>query len=185
MIYITIFGPQAVGKMTVGEELSKQLNIPLFHNHVSIDLVLKYLEWSEGQQIISSIREDIMTTMVANKKPGLIFTFIWDFASQADWDFMTKNNDIFKDYDKYYIELYSDVDTRLERNITENRLEKKWTKRNTAWSNNELVESMDRHRMTSHDNEVPYKNYIKIDNTNLSPTETATLIIKHFNLHKV
>ncbi len=182
MKYITIFGPQAVGKMTVGEELSKLIDLPLFHNHVSIDLVLKYLEWNEGQSIITSIREDIMKTMVEHNKPGLIFTFIWDFDSQADWDFIKKNEMIFKDYDKYYVELYSDVDTRLSRNTTENRLEKKWTKRNTEWSNNELVSSMNRHRMNSKQNEVPYNNYIKIDNTFKSAKETAVLIKEYFNL---
>ena len=34
---VLITGPQAVGKMTVGQELTKITNLKLFHNHMSID----------------------------------------------------------------------------------------------------------------------------------------------------
>ena len=182
MKYITIFGPHAVGKMTVGEELEKLTNFPLFHNHTTIDLVLKYLTWDEGLDLIVKMREDIMNRMAELQKPGLIFTVIWDFDSLADWEYFKKNDEIFKDADRYYVELYSDLETRKERNITENRLNKKWTKRNIEWSQKEIVSSMGRHRMTSHEGEVPYKNYIKIDNTNKSPKEVAKIIQETFSL---
>lgn len=39
MKLIIIFGPHAVGKMTVGQELSKTTNLKLFHNHMTIDIV--------------------------------------------------------------------------------------------------------------------------------------------------
>ena len=32
---IVIMGPQAVGKMTVGQELVKMTGLKLFHNHVT------------------------------------------------------------------------------------------------------------------------------------------------------
>ena len=38
MDFVIIFGPQAVGKMTVGEELAKKTRLKLFHNHMTIDL---------------------------------------------------------------------------------------------------------------------------------------------------
>lgn len=182
MKYIMIFGPHAVGKMTVGEELEKLTNLPLFHNHTTIDLVLKYLTWDEGVGLIIKFREDIMNGIVEYNKPGLIFTMIWDFDSKADWDYIEKNDKIFKDADKYYVELYSDLETRQERNITENRLNKKWTKRNIEWSQKEIVSSMGRHRMTSHDGEIKYKNYIKIDNTSKSPKQVAKIIKETFSL---
>lgn len=40
---IMITGPQAVGKMTVEQELAKLTNFKLFHNHMSIDLVNNFL----------------------------------------------------------------------------------------------------------------------------------------------
>ncbi len=39
MNLIMIFGPQAVGKMTVGQELEKITGLKLFHNHMTIDLL--------------------------------------------------------------------------------------------------------------------------------------------------
>lgn len=48
---IMITGPQAVGKMTVEQELAKLTNFKLFHNHMSIDLVNNFFSYStkEGQ----------------------------------------------------------------------------------------------------------------------------------------
>ncbi|OLE70972.1 hypothetical protein AUF78_04195 [archaeon 13_1_20CM_2_51_12] len=36
---VFIYGPPAVGKLTVAIELSKQIGFKLYHNHVSIDFV--------------------------------------------------------------------------------------------------------------------------------------------------
>ncbi|KAA1807131.1 hypothetical protein FXB61_003723 [Bacillus cereus] len=43
MKLILIFGPQAVGKMTVGQELATLTGLKLFHNHMTIDLVSQFL----------------------------------------------------------------------------------------------------------------------------------------------
>ena len=40
---VLLTGPQAVGKMTVGQELAKITGLKLFHNHMTIDLALKFL----------------------------------------------------------------------------------------------------------------------------------------------
>lgn len=181
MKYILITGPQAVGKMTVGEELEKLTGLKLFHNHATIDYILQYFTWAEGTGLIQKLREDIMRKYAELKK-GMIHTLVWAFDMESDWEYVEKNHQIFEGYDRYYVELYSDLDTRLERNITENRLEKKWTKRDTEWSNNEMKKTMEKHRLTSNPGEVHYGNYIKIDNTNLSAKETALKIIEHFNL---
>ena len=37
--FVTIIGPQAVGKMTVGQELSKMIGYKLLHNHMTIEMV--------------------------------------------------------------------------------------------------------------------------------------------------
>ena len=50
---VLLTGPQAVGKMTVGQELAKITGLKLFHNHMTIDLALKFFDYStkEGQKI--------------------------------------------------------------------------------------------------------------------------------------
>lgn len=44
MKFVLIFGPQAVGKMTVGYELEKVSDLKLFHNHMTIELVNPFFE---------------------------------------------------------------------------------------------------------------------------------------------
>ena len=65
MKLVIIVGPQAVGKMTVGEELAKETGLKLFHNHMTIDLVLQFFSWDEGLDLIVDFREKIMKKMAA------------------------------------------------------------------------------------------------------------------------
>ena len=52
---IMITGPQAVGKMTVGQELAKLTNFKLFHNHMSIDLVNNFSEKNKAEILYVNI----------------------------------------------------------------------------------------------------------------------------------
>jgi len=183
MDLVILFGPQAVGKMTVGEELEKLTGLTLFHNHMTIDLVLKIFTWEEGQDLIHTFRDEIMKKMASSKnKKGMIFTYVWAFNEKADWKYIEHVCEIFKDHNIYFVELNTDIETRLKRNSTENRLEKKWTKRDIDWSNEELLRSIDKYRLVSKEDEIPYKNYLRIDNTNISANETANIIVNCFDL---
>lgn len=90
--------------------------------------------------------------------------------------------EIFKGADIYYAELVAPQKVRLQRNATENRLKHKPSKRNLEWSNEMIIESDLENRLESYDGEVPYENYIKIDNTKLSAAETAKIIRDRFGL---
>ena len=46
MKFVLITGPQAVGKMTVGQELVKITNLKLLHNHMTIELLTKIFDYS-------------------------------------------------------------------------------------------------------------------------------------------
>ncbi|HIJ11483.1 TPA: hypothetical protein HA278_05490, partial [Candidatus Woesearchaeota archaeon] len=45
MIFVLIYGPMAVGKLTVAKELVKLTGYKLFHNHLTVDLVGSIFEW--------------------------------------------------------------------------------------------------------------------------------------------
>ena len=49
----------------------------------------------------------------------------------------------------------------------------------------ELIESMNKYRMNSKKDEIKFDNYIKINNTNLTPQDVADIIINKFNLNKI
>ena len=44
--FVLIIGPQAVGKMTVGQELAKITGYKLFHNHMTIEILTKIFDYS-------------------------------------------------------------------------------------------------------------------------------------------
>ena len=50
MKFVLIFGPHAVGKMTVGYELEKITGLKLFHNHMTIELVSPFLTVSVNHE---------------------------------------------------------------------------------------------------------------------------------------
>ena len=57
--FVIILGPHAVGKMTVGQELSKITGLRLFHNHMSIEVARKLFapnEQYEFQALNRAIR---------------------------------------------------------------------------------------------------------------------------------
>lgn len=54
---LIIIGAQASGKMTIGQEIAEQTGMTLFHNHDSIDFVLRFMPWSqESTALIERLR---------------------------------------------------------------------------------------------------------------------------------
>lgn len=181
MKLVLIFGSSAVGKMTVGQELAKITDLKLFHNHMSIEPVLEIFG-TRNKQVVKDFRESVFKNFAKTYNYGLIFTFIWAFDSKEDWKYNKHIRKIFKKADIYYIELVAPQSVRLERNATENRLKHKASKRNIEKSNQLLLNDDIKHRVVSNDGEIKYKNYIKIDNSNLSASEVAQIIKDKFDL---
>ena len=84
----------------------------------------------------------------------------------------------------YVVELEADLEERLRRNKTENRLEHKPSKRDLEWSERELLRSLERHSLNSEpgQGEKLFENYIRINNTNLEPSVVAEKIKEKFDL---
>ncbi|MHC0036945.1 AAA family ATPase [Pseudoneobacillus sp. C159] len=184
MKFVLIFGPQAVGKMTVGQELAKQTGLKLFHNHMTIDLVSQFFDYGtpQGKRLVGLFRQEIFEEVAKSDLPGLIFTYVWAFNLKSDWDYIEKVASLFEAHGAtvYYVELEADVEERLERNKSPHRLEHKPTKRNLEWSERDLIASMDKYRLSSNEGEITKENYMKINNTNRSLEDVATLIKETF-----
>lgn len=182
MKFLLLFGDGAVGKMTVGQELTKITEFKLFHNHMSIEPVLEIFGTYQVN-VVRDFRKSVFENFAKTDNFGLIFTYIWAFDAQSDWDYIKEVTDIFEKQgaEIFYVELVADQKTRLERNKTENRLNHKPSKRNIDFSNSLIINDNNNHRMVSHDGELNFKNYIKIDNTNLSASEVAKIIKEKFD----
>ena len=180
---VFIIGDASVGKMTVGQELMKITDLRLFHNHMTIEPVIEIFGYFHGKSI-NRWREVIFEELASRDSYGLIFTYMWAFDHKEDWDYVEHVSEIFrnKGSEVYYVELVTSQEIRLQRNITENRLKHKASKRDIEISTQRLINDDNRYRCISNEGEIPFDNYIKIDNSNLSAEIVANMIKEHFML---
>ena len=183
MKLVIIFGAGAVGKMTVGQELAKITDLRLYHGHMDIELVIEIFGKRE-KGVGTRIREVIFEEFAKSGQYGMIFTYMWALCQQSDWDYINRLADIFRleGAEIYYIELVAPQAVRLQRNVTENRLSNKASKRNIEWSTANVLREDSNYRLESYDGEIPYDNYVKIDNTDLPPDVVAGMIKDRFML---
>ena len=183
MDLIVLIGSGAVGKMTVGQELMKITDFRLFHNHMMIEPVIEVFGDYCGP-VVGRLREVIFEEFLKTKYRGMIFTYMWAFDMQEDWDYIRSVAERFEATggNVYYVELIADQAVRLKRNRTENRLRNKASKRDLAVSQERLLREDSRYRLVSREGEIPFENYIRIDNTRMEPQEAARLIKDKFAL---
>jgi hypothetical protein len=57
-LLLFVVGPQAVGKMPVGQAVTERTGMRLFHNHISIELALRYFDYGTSgfHRIVGEIR---------------------------------------------------------------------------------------------------------------------------------
>lgn len=76
MQLIFLYGPPAVGKLTVARELAALTGLPLFHNHLAVDLLTAVFEF--GTPPFVQLREELWLGVfreAARARISLIFTF--------------------------------------------------------------------------------------------------------------
>jgi len=82
MKLVFIYGPPAVGKLTVATELAKQTGFKLFDNHVSIDFVKAVFEFGiERYWKLTERFRLLMFEEAAKHGINTIFTFAYDKAT--------------------------------------------------------------------------------------------------------
>ena len=183
MKLVFLMGDAAVGKMTVGQELMKITDLRLFHNHMTIEPVLEIMGTFDGQ-LIQDMRELIFHRFAESNNYGMIFTIMMAFDMQSDWDYLEHVKSIFAPYgtEFYYVELIAPQEVRLERNKTENRLLHKPSKRDVDTSDRRLLRDDENHRCVSYPGEVPFENYLRIENADLPAADVAQMIQEQFDL---
>lgn len=181
MKFVLIIGSGAVGKMTVGQALMKKTGLRLFYNHLMIEPVIEIFGYYDGK-VTEQLREVIFKSFVESQCDGMIFTYMWAFDSPEDWTYILNIVKLFEDYGAqiYCVELVADQEIRLQRNQTENRLLHKASKRNLAFSRQCILNEDKEYRLISKEGEIPFKNYMKIDNSYLTPEIVADMIIENF-----
>lgn len=183
---VFIIGPAAVGKMTVGHELARRTGLKLFHNHHTIDLALQFFPFGSPPfaRLVREFRKRIFEEVADSDLPGLIFTYVWAFDLPPDHAFVAAMAEIFvsRGGRVVYVELHATQEERLRRNETEFRLSQKPTKRDVARSRGLLLQHDAEYRLSSAGEFDGRADWLRIDNTALSPEEVAEQVIRHFGL---
>ncbi|MEM1122884.1 MAG: AAA family ATPase [Bacteroidota bacterium] len=189
MKFVMIFGPQAVGKMTVGQALEKVTNFKLLHNHGTLELLTPIFGYGNKsvRKLSNLFRQEIFKEAAKSDLEGLIFTYVWALNIKEDWDYVRDTCNIFRveGGEVYLVELEAPLEQRIERNKHPNRLKHKPTKRDLARSEKDLRGSLKKYRLNSQEGEIKEKNYLKVNNADLSPDEVAQIIKDKFSFCKV
>lgn len=186
---LVLVGPAAVGKMTVGREVCRLTGWKLFHNHMSLEPVLGLFEFGSPSQarLVPAIRQMIIEEAVAAKLPGLVFTYLWDFDDQGDRDYLdTLMAPVLAAGSAVrFAELTADLDTRLDREGTPERLAHKASKRDVEASR-DLLRRLDRMaRTNSVPGELPEDRLVRVDTTTVGPAAAAEQIVTALGLPRV
>ena len=182
---IVVCGPQAVGKMTVAESLRDKLRYNMMMNHDSIELSDRIFGFATPAQkeLNEAVREKAFELAVKHNV-DLIFTYVCAFDVPEERAYMTELRDLFEHSGGrfYFLELSAGLETRLARNETPHRMERKASKKDVAWSRADLLRSSERYRLNTEPGETWFEHHLKIDNTDLTPDEVADRAISAWHL---
>ena len=175
MKLLFIYGSPAVGKLTVANEIGKQTNFKVFHNHLSIDCIEPIFDF--GTESYSKLIELIRFETVAEaarQNVNLIYTFC--YAKDFDDAHVRKIVETVESNggNVCFVLMTADKEILERRVLEESRT--KFRKVNNLELLHELFGKYDLFSA------VPEHESLIIDNTNLSAEATARKIIEHFQI---
>lgn len=177
-----IIGPQAVGKMTVGQEISRLTGAPLLHNHRVIDLLTDFFPFGSPSfnRLVDQMREGIFKE-AAISGTNIVATGAWPFDDGEALPLVEAWRSHVLDHGgaAYFVELSAPLEVRLERNRHEHRRAHK----KTDWATDEAIRALSREHRWNSTGDFPWpEHHLLIDNTRVPPDEVARLVIAHFGL---
>jgi hypothetical protein len=186
---VVLVGPPAVGKMTVGHALAARTGLRLFHNHHTIDLVLRFFPFGtpQFQRLVGEFRRRIFEEVAASDLPGLIFTYVWAFDDPRDEAAVEGWSAIFRARGGRvaFAELEATQEERLRRNETAFRLAEKPFKRDLVASRARLLADDAQYALNSGGRFDDRRDWFRLETTSLSPEEAAERIVSRFALPRV
>lgn len=176
---------QACAEAGITEELRDKLKYNRMMNHDRIEVSDRIFGFgTPAQKEFNAAFREKAFDLAVKHNVDFIFTYVCAFEMPQERVYLSKVADLFTDNggEFYFVELRASLEARLERNETPHRMERKASKRDTAWSRANLLSDAEKHKLNSDDGEIWFRNHIKIDNTNLRPDEAADIIIEKFGL---
>lgn len=178
MNLVFLHGSPGVGKLTVARELSALTGYRVFHNHLTVDLLTSVFDF--GTQPFRELREEIWLTVfrraAAEGLEGLIFTFAFE-RTVAD-DFVERAVEAVETGGRgrvMFVSLSCEAETLRERIGAPSRSE------HGKLTSLELFDELTSAGVIFTRERIGRDDLI-LDNTHLSPEESARSIVEHFDL---
>ena len=190
---MVLFGPPAVGKMTVGRAVCARSALGpgpvwrLFHNHHTIEPLHEI--FGQDSPAFGTLNAEFRRRVIeeaAATGVHLVFTTVWNLAGERDAAYVRGLVAPYADRGLAvrFVELYADLPTRLERNAGADRLTAKPSKRDLAWSEAHLHEREEAFTMNTSpgvglpgDEVLTDFSHLRLDTTHLGPDEAAAHIL--------
>ena len=175
MKLIFIYGPPAVGKLTVATELAKIAGFKLFHNHVSIQFVESIFEF--GTRTFWRLTDKFRLEMLeeaSREKVDTIFTFVYGKGTD---DAFVRN--VIRRVRLHggrvcFVRLYCE-----ERELATRVKAKDRRRMGKISTKSKLQGVLKKYDLAS---EVPFQSSVSIDTTDKSPKRVAEIIARHYKL---
>lgn len=187
MNLVIIVGPSAVGKRTVGLELAKLTNYTLVHNHQPKDFVID-VNGVFDVELLREVRKTVVKYYAENQVRGLILSFRYNYMSSGSMFHLRDLIEIVTEADSqssvYIVELVSPLETRLDRNNSEDRHELNYVKTDEEMIDSESAGIYSYDEIESHFDiikdvlNVDNMYVMRIDNSNMKAVDVAELIHK-------
>ena len=175
MRLIFIYGPPAVGKLTVGRALAKQTGFRLFHNHLAIDAVKPVFDFGTPPfwKLVSRLRKEVLDE-AAKEGVNTIFTFV--HVKGEDEEYVREIVRVVESHsgEVCFVRLFC-TSRELDRRVA--HMSRK--KIGKLISRSALAELAGKFDLTS---EVPFARGMSLDTTKASPEKVSAAIAKHFGL---
>lgn len=140
---MVVFGPPAVGKMTVGRAVCERTNFRLFLNHHTIEPLADVfgMDSPPFRALTGEFRRRVVQEAAA-ADVALMLTLVWNLGGVEDarWVGELVSPYVSAGLPVSFVELAAALETRLGRNRGEDRLQAKPSKRDLAWSDAHLRE---------------------------------------------
>jgi hypothetical protein len=188
-LLLFVVGPPAVGKMSVGQAIAERTGLRLFHNHLAIELALRYFDYGTPafHRIDGAIRRLVLGEVAASDLPGLVFTYVWAFNLPEEQEYVDECARPFRERGGrvLFAELEATQAERLKRTAGLSRLTAKPSRRDLEASRRDLLDHDARYQHNSGGKFDGRPDYLRINNTHLTPSEAAQRVTEHFALPRL
>ncbi|GIW33924.1 AAA family ATPase [Meiothermus sp.] len=175
MKLVFLYGPAAVGKLTVANELTRLTGYPVFDNHLSIDYAAKLFEWGSPEyvQLLRAVRLFTFKQMAQMGQKGLIFTFVYTPPSSDAFIRQVLEVCEASGIEPRFVKLEAPREVLLQRIQSPERKPLKKLSRPER-----LLQMLEQGALEA----IPFVESLRIDTGEMSPAEAARGIVQHFGL---